>query len=528
MSVRTTILDLMIVALLSSCSLSTPSIEATKTDVKDLRIPVSTRALPPASTPTITLTPLPTLAPTPETEIVDQTLALLPQFAEDVESFPNATRYWIQVKVDFDPSGEKARLRGLTRIQFHNPLDVGLQDLVLMLWPNDSQYQATMTAGPALIDGQLVMIEEELDGLALRMHLPHALPAGETLDVSVPFWIEAGRIHRESPQRFGIAEGVLIAPTFYPLVPRLVEGEWQAEAPPPIGDRTNSDSAFYQVEITAPINLTLVASGTEIERDESIEGTQRVVFVTGPMRDFAFALGDLEIKSRKVGDVILRVWALSEHIDDLDKVLDAATVQFRLLSELMGPYPYVELDLVDSPGSFGGIEYPGLVFIGTMGSLNVIGPTIHEVAHQWFYGLIGDDQLYEPWLDEAAATYAETLYYEHVVGVGRATGFLTDLRDLLRQHPDPSKPIGLSVAEYGTWGENQLFVYYKGALFFDALRRELGDRVFFEFFQAYFQRHRYGFVKSQDFQTAAEEACGCDLNSLFDLWVYQGGELPVP
>ena len=396
MSTRTTAFNLMIVILLSSCSLST-SFETTQTEVKDIDTPIPTRALPPASTPTITLTPLPTLPPTPEAEIEDQTVALLPQFAEDVESFPNATRYWIELNVEFDPSGEKARLMGLAHYHFQNPLDVGLQDLVLMLWPNDPQYQATMTAGPALIDGQLVAIEEELDGLALRMHVPHALPKKGTLDVSIPFWIEAGQIHRESPQRFGIAEGVLIAPTFYPLVPRLVGGEWQAEAPPRMGDRTNSDTAFYQVEITAPTNLTLIASGTEIERVESEEGTQRVVYVTGPMRDFAFALGDLENKSMTVGDAVLHVWALSEHIEDLDKVLDAATVQFRLLSELVGPYPYAELDLVDAPGAFGGVEYPGLVFIGTMGTLNVIRPTIHEVAHQWFYGLIGDDQLYEPW-----------------------------------------------------------------------------------------------------------------------------------
>ncbi len=528
MSARSTAFLFLIVVLISACSPLMSAIKATQTDIVDTSTPVSTRALPPASTPTITPTPLPTLPATPEAGSADQAMALLPQFAEDAESFPNATRYWIELRVDFDPSGDKARLMGLVRIRYQNPLEEGLQDLVLMLWPNDSQYQATMIAGPALIDGQLVAVEEELEGLALRVHLPHALPARGTLDVSIPFWIEAGQIHQESPQRFGIAEGVLIAPTFYPLIPRLVDGEWQEEAPTPVGDRTNSDAAFYQVEITAPAGLTLIASGTEIERDESVEGTQRVLYVTGPMRDFAFALGDLEIKSRNVGDVVLNVWTLPEHVDDLDKVLDAAAVQFRLLSELIGPYPYKELDVVDAPGAYGGVEYPGLVYIGTMGSLHVVRPTIHEVAHQWFYGLIGDDQLYEPWLDEAAATYAEALYYEHVVGVGRATGFLTDLRDLLRQHPEPSKPIGLSVAEYGSWGENQLFVYYKGALFFDALRRELGDRVFFEFLQVYFQRHRYGFADSGDFQIAAEEACGCDLDVLFDLWVYEGGDLPIP
>jgi hypothetical protein len=528
MSVRTTTLSLLCAAFLSSCSLTTPSPVATQTNARANETLVATRALPPASTPTNTLTPLPTLLPTPGAEFADQTMALLPQFAEDVDSFPSATRYWIEVNVDLDTTGEKARLVGMARIRFTNPLDVALQDLVLMLWPNDSQSQATMTAGPALIDGRLVETEEESDGIALRMRLPHALTARGALDVSIPFWIEAGQIHQENPQRFGIAEGVLIAPTFYPLVPRLVNGEWQVESPSPMGDRTNSDAAFYQVEITAPVNLTLVASGTEIERDQNEEGTQRAVYVTGPMRDFAFALGDIEMKSRQVGDVTLNVWARSEHVEDQDKVLDAAAAQFRLLNEHIGLYPYLELDLVDAPGVYGGIEYPGLVFIGTMGSLNVIRPTIHEVAHQWFYGLIGDDQLYEPWLDEAAATYAEALYYEHIFGVGRATGFLTDLRDLLRQHPDPTQPIGLSVAEYETWSDNLLFVYYKGALFFDALRRELGDPVFFEFLQMYFQQYRYGFAGSQEFQAVAEETCGCDLDPLFDLWVYQGGELPIP
>jgi hypothetical protein len=528
MSVRTTTLSFLIVALLSSCSLMTPSLAPTETNIGGAKTPAATRALPPASTPTITLTPLPTLPPTPDAKSANQTMALLPQFAEDADSFPDATRYWIEVTVDIDPTGDKARLVGWARIRFYNPLDVALQDLVLMLWPNDSQSRAMMTAGPVLIDGRLVEAEEELDGIALRMQLPHALPARGTLDVSLPFWIEAGQIHRENPQRFGIAQGVLIAPTFYPLVPRLVNDEWQAEAPIQVGDRTNSDTAFYRVEITAPVDLTLVASGTEIERDQNEEGTQHVVYVTGPMRDFAFALGDFGMKSRKVDDVTLNVWTLPEHIEDQDKVLDAAAVQFRLLNEHIGLYPYMELDLVDAPGAYGGIEYPGLVFIGTMGSLNVINPTIHEVAHQWFYGLIGDDQLYEPWLDEAAATYAEALYYEHVVGVGRATGFLTDLRDLLRQHPDQAQPIGLSVAEYGTWSDNLLFVYYKGALFFDALRRELGDPVFFEFLQMYFQRYRYGFASSQEFQDVAEETCGCDLDPLFELWVYQGGELPVP
>jgi aminopeptidase N len=307
-----------------------------------------------------------------------------------------------------------------------------------------------------------------------------------------------------------------------------VDGKWQVVAASPGGDTTNSDIAFYFVEVTAPAGLTLVASGTEIARHQNVDGSQHVTYVTGPMRDFALALGNFNAKSKKVGNVFLNAWVLPDHDDDLQEVLDAAVIQMQLLSELIGPYPYAELDLVDAPGAFGGIEYPGLVFIGTLGSSRIIGPTIHEVAHQWFYGLIGDDQLYDPWLDEAAATYAEALYLEHTFDMGRATGFLTDLRALLRQHPDPTLPIGLGVGDYDSPSDYGLFVYYKGALFFDALRRELGDRVFFTFLQTYYQRHRYGIANAHDFQAAVEETCECDLTDLFNLWVYEGGELPIP
>jgi aminopeptidase N len=150
---------------------------------------------------------------------------------------------------------------------------------------------------------------------------------------------------------------------------------------------------------------------------------------------------------------------------------------------------------------------------------------VHEVAHQWFYGLIGDDQIVEPWLDEAAATYAEALYYEEAVGVGRSTSFLSDLRALIRRQPESDLPIGWAVGEYQNEFEYAAFVYFKGALFFDALRNKLGEVGFKIFLKDYFESYRYGFADAAGFQSIAESACGCNLDPLFDLWVYQGGQI---
>jgi aminopeptidase N len=347
------------------------------------------------------------------------------------------------------------------------------------------------------------------------------------LDISLPFEIEAGGpIGGFDPKRFGITEDVLAAPTFYPLVPLRVDGAWQVETAPPGGDTTNSDTAYYQVDLTVPQELALAASGVAVGSTVNGDGTVTTRYLTGPMRDFAFALGPFQSSEAIVDGVLVRAWALPEHSQDADEMLDAATTQLGILNDLVGPYPYVELDVVDVPGAFGGIEYPGIVFIGTLGTTWLVEPTVHEVAHQWFYGLIGDDQLHEPWLDEALATYAEVLYYEKTGRPGAATGLLSDLRSWVRSSSDPTLPIGWGVGEYPDPDAYALFVYGKGALFLDALRGEIGDEAFTKFLRSYFDQERYAFATGEAFQQAAEAACSCDLDEIFDLWVWEGGEIP--
>ncbi len=86
----------------------------------------------------------------------------------------------------------------------------------------------------------------------------------------------------------------------------------------------------------------------------------------------------------------------------------------------IGAYPFSELDVVATPTSAGGIEYPGLVVIAD--SLYKEDTTFrevvvaHEVAHQWWYSLVGNDQIDEPWLDEAFAQFTTALYYRDRYG----------------------------------------------------------------------------------------------------------------
>ncbi|HEY71382.1 MAG TPA: M1 family metallopeptidase [Anaerolineae bacterium] len=476
--------------------------------------------------PTPSSTPIPTA---PVLDLADQAAAMLPGFAGDIDALQPATQYAIDARVSFDPDLFQASIEGEARIFFTNPLDESLEDFALMLWPNDEQYLAEMQAGPVHIGGSQIGSHLDAQELVLRFMLPESLAPGASLSLSLPFHIQAyGPITSLNPYRFGITEGVLIAPSFYPMVPRFVDGDWQTDDPPSAGDTTNSDIAFFDVRITTPTTLELAASGVEIERLEHDDGTRTQRFVTGPMRDFAFALGPFERSTRTADDITLVSWVLPEHSGDAETMLRAAALQVQTLNRLIGPYPYPELDLVDAPEAFGGIEYPGLVYIGTVGTYWLVEPTVHEVAHQWFYALVGSDQLIEPWMDEAAAMYAEVLYYEAAGRVGLATSLLDGFRFQVRDHPRSSTPIGLPVDTYASDWDYSTFVYLKGALFYEALRQRLGDDIFFSFLSGYFSSYRYGFAEAEDFHAAAEQACDCELDDLFNLWVYLGGPVFQP
>ena len=481
--------------------------------------------------PTVTPVPVTPLSPAGDLPFTldqadDAQAALRPEFAADADRFPAAARYVIDVAVTFNADGS-ATLTGRELIRYTNPEDFELTDLYLMLWPNErAQYlgSARLT-GPVTVGGVPVEPELQFNGLAAHLLLAEPLAPGATIDLEAAFEAQADP-GLEDGARYGLTNGVLIAPTFYPLIPRLVHGEWQIEPPPTGGDTTNSDSAFYAWRVTAPAGLQIAASGVVVDQTEA-GGVQTQTLLTGPMRDLALIIGDLAVEHRTAGGVQLNAYLLPNHVSETDAVLSQAAAQVETLQDEVGPYPFVELDIVDAPGAFGGIEYPGLVLIGVIDQDGFYEEAVvHEVGHQWFYSLIGDDQLLEPWLDEGAASYTELLYYERAVGPQVAGDVLDQSWGWLGFADDPNLPIGGPVANYGD--DYGPIVYGKGALFFDALRRELGDETFFAFLHAYYDRYVYGFATSEGFQEVAEQTCACDLSDLFSLWVYDGGPVERP
>jgi aminopeptidase N len=249
----------------------------------------------------------------------------------------------------------------------------------------------------------------------------------------------------------------------------------------------------------------------------------------GPARDFFLAASrDYEVVSQKVGDVTLNSYAPKSLKEESRSALTTAARALETFSELYAPYPYTEFDIVITPTLALGIEYPGAtaiadrILLGEYGDQTAVyleSTVVHEVAHQWFYNLVGNDQLDDPWLDESLAQFATWQYYETNFGTGAADGFAASLQSRWERVQNTPIPIGQPVAAY-QGREYGAIVYGRGAFFFDALKNKMDAESFGAFLKDYVATFSWNNATTEGLKSLAEQHCGCDLTPLFEEWVY--------
>jgi aminopeptidase N len=136
------------------------------------------------------------------------------------------------------------------------------------------------------------------------------------------------------------------------------------------------------------------------------------------------------------------------------KALDWAAKALTVYQKEFGAYPYRELDVVETGTTAGGIEYPGLVAVASRfysdANRQAVfeSATVHEVAHQWWYNVVGNDQVNHPWLDEALAQYATYRYFQDAYGEAGGQGFIESLASRWATVGRGKKPISLPVGDY--------------------------------------------------------------------------------
>jgi len=517
--------------------------------------PPPTVANPPAPTPTfVPLSPsapatlLPTAAPATPAATASPGSAsvaspVLPEFVWDDRSpfapgliaaqqstlaaLPGASIYHL----DLELAPDLATITGSLAVRYTNQEDTALESVAFHLHPN--VLGGAMTVTNPTVDGVPVAADHTPGRAAMPLPLPSALPPGGQVVLAMDFAVTLPASLERNYGVLAVVEGAVALAHFYPMVAVYDDDGWNTAPPPSNGDVSYADASFYLVRVRAPAGLVLAGAGRELSAS-SAEGTQTVTYALGPARDFYLAASpDYQRLTAQAGEVTVNSYAPAAWEDASQAALDTAVATLADFSLNYGPYPYTELDLVAIHTLALGIEYPGLIaqnrslydpgasFGGTPRAVLLESTVAHEVGHQWFYNLVGNDQLDEPWLDESLTQYVTWRYYARRYGPDGEAGWRAALDSRWDRVDHAPIPIGLPAGSYsGT--EYGAIVYGRGAFFFEALAGALGPAAFEAFLLDYTQTYQWQIATGPALKHLAEQHCACDLTQLFDEW----GALP--
>ncbi|GCD95672.1 M1 family metallopeptidase [Embleya hyalina] len=419
----------------------------------------------------------------------DGTRAFTAERAETVRT-PAAPRYTVELAGDATGS----RWTGHERVGFTNVSAAPLGEVYLRLWGNA---HGTCSAPPIVVSEVTGGVPAGLSVgcTALRIVLGKPLRRGE--DATIGF-----RLRIRVPagiDRFGHGGGHAFLGNALPVL-AVRDGTGRHLDP-----YTNTGESFYSlaadfdVTLDHPSNLGVPATGTSVDRPGA-PGRTVTTATARDVRDFAWAAGPFTgISGTSSTGVRINVFTAGD-VEPIDAraMLDVARTAVDAHAGRFGAYPHTELDVVlDDNLWFSGMEYPGFV-------LDRVRPTalVHELAHQWWYGIVGNDEYGDPWLDESFAEYATDL------ALGKTgEGCGSDLA-----WAAPTERITNSMRYWDAHpARYETVVYDYGKCALHELRRLIGEPAMETLLRDYATTHRYGISTTADFKTAARAATVRDL-----------------
>lgn len=449
--------------------------------------------------------------------------ALRPEFARDLNHILFKTVYTMNWELNDDLS----ELHGTQRVIFANNTGKSISEIYFRLFANFPGGEGSIDVTRVQISGRGAETRLEAQDTALRVSLGRPIGTGRTIILQLEYDVKIPSTASVRYSDFITTSWVTTLPTIYPIIPAYDAQGWHLEVPPAYGDLVYADSSVYDVTITTPARYNVIASG-QLVQELAEDGKVSRRFIAAPMRDFdANITSTLVSTTATLDDITIRSWYDPAHADAGKRALDWTVEAMRVYQKRIGPYPFKELDLVETPTTAGGIEYPGVITVATglytdPGQLNFFEfATAHEAAHQWFYSTVGNDQINHPWMDEALAQYVTLTYFEERYGKETARGIQENYFD--KQYETAKarygdRPAGLPVGAYDEDAYGA-FIYSKGPKFFQAIRDRIGDEAFFKSLQTYYERFKYRNARPSDMLGVFNEISGEDLTPLYEKWI---------
>ena len=391
----------------------------------------------------------------------------------------------------------------------------------------------------------------EIDNTILKLHLgENRISPGDSLIL----FFEFVSVLPPSQSRFGYTGDHFDVGNWYPVPAVYDQYGWHADQH--IDAEFYQEWANYKVDITVPKDFVVGATGVLLNpevlpdsvtfKDRKINyynlqelDTSRVTykFCAERVHDFAWSADpELVLLEKKILGVELNFLLMPYRYDEWEKIIDNCVEGFKFLCESIGQYPYKQLTIVDSYITAGGIEYPNIVMINDLAidDRQLAITVIHEMAHQWFYGLLGNNQTRYGWMDEGFATFYEISATEKIWGLkdnfyDKHNGFWTKIFGL---EVNSRRYSYLNYFEYAFSGleepanthydqfQNDPYIpqYDKTGVILFTLQNMVGDSLFKKAIQNYFNEWKYRHPHPEGFFRSFERTTNMALDWFWDEW----------
>ena len=395
------------------------------------------------------------------------------------------------------------------QITYTNRQADALPELVLVVEPN--RFPGAFVLHAITWGGtQMPVADWTLRGATLTLRPKAVLQQGDTAQVQISYRLSLPR----RAGYFGYTARQTNLGDWYPFVaPLTADGEWLFHNPANVGEHTVYPLADYELMLSGPdLNILQIAASAA---GVSVAGGVR--FVLDSARNFAWSASpEYQVATRIVDGVTIAAYWFAEHERAGHESLNATAQALSLYNKRFAPYPHTQLSSVEADFN-DGMEFDGLYFLGEeyyaayagdpTGYLTML--SAHETAHQWWYGLVGNDQALEPFLDEAFATYSELLFYEQYYP--QLTDWWWGYR-VQRFHPRGC--VNSTIYDFSGFRPYVNAVYLRGAEFLHDVRQALGDTQFDAFMRDYTDAGRSGIASSATLKSSLRTVFNGNLDPL--------------
>jgi hypothetical protein len=445
--------------------------------------------------------------------------AMRPEYAADVDEFVYSRRYYIEATLTLGP--ENAVVQGAQRVRYTNTSPDVLTEIAYRLYPNIADMAGQLRVENLTLNGVAIEPIYENRGQVMSIPIAGGLQPRESVEMTMDFImvVERGLL----PDRFGFASQQFQAFNWHPAL-SVYDGKehgwWKNRVYGNHWDPYYGAVGLYEFKITHDKKVLVGMSGVVINTSENADGSVTEHIVTGPMRDnFMVASPVMGKITDEVDGTRVNVLFMPGGERAAEWVMESGIRSLEIFNRIYGHYPYAELDIAQTETGAGGIEYPGIILVDTNfwqnGDPTTELITAHEVAHQWWYGMVGNNQDETPFLDESLASFSEGVYLREAYDDNDeryiAWFFLgsggTDMTMFRAANDFPN------AAYVGT------LVYVKGRVFYGQLAEMLGWDTFYAGLNLYFHRMKYKITSPFLILRSFEDVSGIELDAYFREWV---------